>query len=155
MLNGTLHTRRPHDIPNCLNRRLIRQIVGRREVGPEDVLGGLDGQFDYATATHSLNDNALWPPIAVAFQPHTTDFLMLLAPRYRQLTKACPGGRLKTGSKRARAVLAREKRTAHHEAGHTVIGRVLGMRCGKVSMVSDFEERSWGHAESSVALTSG
>ena len=53
-------------------------IVGRREVGPEDVLGGLDGQFDYATATHSLNDNALWPPIAVAFQPHTTDFLMLV-----------------------------------------------------------------------------
>lgn len=34
--------------------------------------------------------------------------------------------------------------TAYHEAGHAVIGRILGLRCGHVTIVAD--EDSSGHA---------
>jgi hypothetical protein len=36
--------------------------------------------------------------------------------------------------------------TAYHEAGHAVIGRVLGMTCGGVTIVPDYEDRAAGHA---------
>ena len=40
----------------------------------------------------------------------------------------------------------REWRTAIHEAGHAVIGRVLGMACGKVTIVPNPSDDSGGHA---------
>jgi len=36
--------------------------------------------------------------------------------------------------------------TAVHEAGHAVIGRVLGLKCGKVTIVPDFREKTSGVA---------
>ena len=36
--------------------------------------------------------------------------------------------------------------TAYHEAGHAVIGRVLGMTCGGATTVPNFEELEAGHA---------
>jgi ATP-dependent Zn protease len=36
--------------------------------------------------------------------------------------------------------------TAIHEAGHAVIGRVLGIPCGSVTIVPDEADRSAGHA---------
>jgi ATP-dependent Zn protease len=39
-----------------------------------------------------------------------------------------------------------EWRTAIHEAGHAVIGRVLGLECGKVTIVPDFREMTSGVA---------
>jgi hypothetical protein len=40
-----------------------------------------------------------------------------------------------------------EWRTAVHEAGHAVIGRVLGLECGKVTIVPDFREMTAGVAK--------
>lgn len=37
-------------------------------------------------------------------------------------------------------------RTAVHEAGHAVIGRVLGLECGKLTIVPDFREMTAGFA---------
>ena len=36
--------------------------------------------------------------------------------------------------------------TAYHEAGHAVIGRVLGMTCGGATIVPNYEELEAGHA---------
>ena len=36
--------------------------------------------------------------------------------------------------------------TAYHEAGHAVIGRVLGLTCGGATIVPDYDEGSAGHA---------
>lgn len=38
------------------------------------------------------------------------------------------------------------RRTAYHEAGHAVIGRVLGLVCGDATIVPDFEEMVAGVA---------
>jgi hypothetical protein len=38
------------------------------------------------------------------------------------------------------------RRTAIHEAGHAVIGRVLGLTCGGATIVRDYADRSAGHA---------
>jgi ATP-dependent Zn protease len=40
--------------------------------------------------------------------------------------------------------------TAHHEAGHAVIGRVLGLTCGLATIVPDYEERTAGLAQTFV-----
>jgi hypothetical protein len=34
---------------------------------------------------------------------------------------------------------------AHHEAGHAVIGRVLGLPCGSVTIIAQPETESMGH----------
>ena len=39
-----------------------------------------------------------------------------------------------------------KRATADHEAGHAVIGRVLGLSCGGVSIVTDEAEGEAGHA---------
>jgi len=36
--------------------------------------------------------------------------------------------------------------TAYHEAGHAVIGRVLGMTCGGATIVPDYDACAWGNA---------
>jgi len=36
--------------------------------------------------------------------------------------------------------------TAVHEAGHAVIGRVLGLKCGGASIIPDYEDQSAGRA---------
>ena len=38
------------------------------------------------------------------------------------------------------------RRTAIHEAGHAVIGRVLGLTCGEVTIVPDWEKLTAGYA---------
>ena len=38
------------------------------------------------------------------------------------------------------------RRTAYHEAGHAVTGRVLGLVCGDATIVPDFEEMVAGVA---------
>jgi hypothetical protein len=43
-------------------------------------------------------------------------------------------------------VALRRKRTAIHEAGHAVIGRVLGLRCGEATIVPDYAKGSNGCA---------
>jgi ATP-dependent Zn protease len=39
-----------------------------------------------------------------------------------------------------------ERQTAIHEAGHAVIARVLGLACGGVTIVPDYDEMEAGHA---------
>ena len=41
-------------------------------------------------------------------------------------------------------------RIAYHEAGHAVIGRVLGMTCGVATIVPDYEALESGHAITNV-----
>jgi ATP-dependent Zn protease len=41
---------------------------------------------------------------------------------------------------------AHKEETAYHEAGHAVIGRVVGMICGEVTIVPDLKEMSAGHS---------
>jgi ATP-dependent Zn protease len=40
--------------------------------------------------------------------------------------------------------------TAYHEAGHAVIGRVLGLTCGGATIVPNYEEQVAGHAITEV-----
>jgi len=42
--------------------------------------------------------------------------------------------------------MTRRKSTAYHEAGHAVIGRVLGLPCGQASIVEDHEDLTAGHS---------
>jgi ATP-dependent Zn protease len=41
-------------------------------------------------------------------------------------------------------------RTAHHEAGHAVIGRVLGLTRGGATIIPDYEQMAWGSSIASV-----
>jgi hypothetical protein len=41
----------------------------------------------------------------------------------------------------------RVRHTAYHEAGHAVIHRLLGLVCGETSIVPNYRDKSWGHAE--------
>jgi hypothetical protein len=43
-------------------------------------------------------------------------------------------------------VSTRKKQTAHHEAGHAVIGRVLTLPCGHVSIKPDYKTRTAGES---------
>jgi ATP-dependent Zn protease len=36
------------------------------------------------------------------------------------------------------------RHTAHHEAGHAVVGRVLGLTCGGVTIVPNYDEMTAG-----------
>ena len=36
--------------------------------------------------------------------------------------------------------------TAYHEAGHAVVGRILGLTCGDISIVADSKDATAGHA---------
>jgi hypothetical protein len=38
------------------------------------------------------------------------------------------------------------RRTAYHEAGHAVIGRVLTLTCGSASIEPDYDDGSWGRS---------
>lgn len=42
-------------------------------------------------------------------------------------------------------MIGRERGTAIHEAGHAVIGRVLGMICGHATIIADEAEGEAGH----------
>lgn len=42
--------------------------------------------------------------------------------------------------------VSRRVRTAHHEAGHAVIGRVMGQVCGGATIVQNVQENEAGHA---------
>ena len=53
------------------------------------------------------------------------------------------GAWLERMSKRRRTQAAL-RRTAYHEAGHAVAGRVLGMMCGRATIVPDFDAMEAG-----------
>jgi hypothetical protein len=40
--------------------------------------------------------------------------------------------------------------TAHHEAGHAVIGRVMGLTCGGATIEPDYDDLTAGHSKSHV-----
>jgi hypothetical protein len=47
----------------------------------------------------------------------------------------------------------RVRHTAYHEAGHAVIHRLLGLVCGETSIVPNYRDKSWGHAEVCIDRT--
>jgi hypothetical protein len=40
----------------------------------------------------------------------------------------------------------KQKQRTVHEAGHAVVGRVLGLTCGRATIVPDYTEMTWGYA---------
>lgn len=51
--------------------------------------------------------------------------------------------------------VSQKVRTAYHEAGHAVIGRVMRQECGGVSIVRDMTEMEAGHAHIGVSANLG
>jgi ATP-dependent Zn protease len=51
----------------------------------------------------------------------------------------------KVAARKAAETRARNRRIAIHEAGHAVIGRALGLPCGRATIKPDYDDGSAGH----------